>query len=109
MRRVLMRVFWVAVVVLLIALLVYAFTPKAIVVDTAKVQQGPFQSALVTDAKTRVRDRFQVSSPVTGISERITLDPGAHVTANQALVRIRAPVLDPRTRAEAEARASAAQ
>ena len=109
MPRWITKAFWVGLVVVLVALLVYAFTPKPIEVDTAKVQRGPFQSALVTDAKTRVRDRFQVSSPITGIAERITLDPGARVEVNQPLVRIHPPVLDPRTRAEAEARARAAE
>ena len=55
---------------------------------------------------TRVRDRFVVSAPVAGRVLRIELEPGDRVTRGQVVARVRAeapPLLDARTRAEAQA------
>jgi HlyD family secretion protein len=55
---------------------------------------------------TRVRDRFVVSSPVAGRVLRIELEPGDTVTRGQIVAHVRAetpPLLDERTRAEAQA------
>ena len=53
-----------------------------------------------------MRDRFVVSAPVSGRVLRIELEPGDRVTRGQVVARVRAeapPLLDARTRAEAEA------
>jgi HlyD family secretion protein len=53
-----------------------------------------------------VRDRFIVSAPVAGRVLRIELEPGDRVSRGQVVARVRAeapPLLDERTRAEAEA------
>ena len=55
---------------------------------------------------TRVRDRFLVSAPVSGRILRIELEPGDRVRRGQVVAHVRAeapPLLDARTRAEAEA------
>jgi HlyD family secretion protein len=61
---------------------------------------------------TRVRDRFVVSSPVSGRVLRIELEPGDAVKRGQVVARVRAeapPLLDERTRAEAQAAIESAQ
>jgi HlyD family secretion protein len=64
------------------------------------------------EGKTRVRDRYVVSAPVPGYMERITLEVGDVVARGQIIVMLSptpSPVLDPRTRAETEARVQAAR
>jgi HlyD family secretion protein len=63
------------------------------------------------DGRTRVIDRYVVSAPVDGTACRVQLDVGDAVERDQVLLSISplAPqVLDPRRRAEAEARVAAA-
>jgi HlyD family secretion protein len=59
-----------------------------------------------------VRDRFVVSAPVSGRVLRIELEPGDHVQRGQVVARVRAeapPLLDARTRAEAQAASESAR
>jgi HlyD family secretion protein len=61
---------------------------------------------------TRVRDRFVVAAPVSGRVLRIELDPGDRVKRGQVVAQVRAeapPLLDARTRAEAEAAVESAR
>jgi HlyD family secretion protein len=61
---------------------------------------------------TRVRDRYIVSAPVSGRVLRIELEPGDRVKRGQVVARLRAelaPLLDARTRAEAEAAVESAR
>ena len=59
-----------------------------------------------------MRDRFIVSAPVSGRVLRIELEPGDRVKRGQVVARVRAeapPLLDARTRAEAEAAVESAR
>ena len=90
-----------------------ALRPKVVTVDAAAVTRGPMRVTIDEEGETRIRRRFVVSSPVFGRLERIELEPGDRVSRGRTVVaRVRAetpPLLDARTRAEAEAtRASAA-
>jgi HlyD family secretion protein len=89
---------------------VAALRPQAVPVDVAKVAYGPLLVAIDEDGMTRVKDRFVVSAPVTGSISRLALEPGDPVKEGDALAEIApalSPLLDERTRAEAEARVSA--
>ena len=104
----------VAIVIALLALLfiLWAFLPRPVPVDTAKVSKGPLSVTVEEEGKTRLRDRFVVSSPVTGYAVRVDLDVGDTVRKGQSVVTLeplRADSLDPRSRATAEARAAAAE
>lgn len=93
------------------ALLAVALWPRAAVVEVAKVTRGALVVAIDEDGVTRVRERFIVSSPVTGRVLRIELDPGDAVKRGQVVAFVRAevaPLLDERARAEAEATAESA-
>nr|WP_225937708.1 efflux RND transporter periplasmic adaptor subunit [Myxococcus sp. RHSTA-1-4] len=62
--------------------------------------------------KTRVRDRYVISAPVGGRLERVTLHPGDAVSAGQVVAvlgSLEPPLLDTRTRAQADAQVRAAQ
>ena len=90
----------------IVGLLAVALWPTAVQVDVAAVSTGPLVVTVDEEGVTRVRDRFIVSSPVSGRVLRVELEPGDCVTRGQVVARVRAdasPLLDARTRAEAEA------
>jgi HlyD family secretion protein len=87
-------------------LLAVVLWPTAAQVDVAAVSTGPLVVTVDEEGMTRVRDRFIVSAPVSGRVLRIELEPGDCVTRGQVVARVRAeapPLLDARTRTEAEA------
>jgi HlyD family secretion protein len=87
-------------------LLAFALWPTPVEVDTASVSRGPLVVTVEEEGRTRVRDRFVVSAPVTGRVLRIELEPGDHVRRGDVVARVQAevpPLLDARTRAEAQA------
>ena len=105
-------VWWVVGLGTVGALFYVALRPVPIEVDVAQVVRGPMAVTIDDEGETRIRRRFVVSSPVRGRLQRIELEPGDAVTRGQTVVaRVQAeapPLLDARTRAEAEAaRASA--
>ena len=112
MRRFLLsRRVWIAVLVVG-GLLAVALWPDTIEVDTGSVVRGPLVVTVNEEGMTRVRDRFVVSSPVAGRVLRIELEPGDPVTRGQVVARVRAeppPLLDERTRAEAQAAVASAK
>jgi HlyD family secretion protein len=99
-RRVLISVLVVG------GLLAVALWPKSVAVELGVVSRGPLMVTADEEGMTRVRDRFVVSSPVAGRVLRIELEPGDTVTRGQIVAHVRAetpPLLDERTRAEAQA------
>jgi HlyD family secretion protein len=97
---------------LLIALVVWSFRPQPIPVDLAAVQRGALRVTLDEEGMTRVQDRYVVSAPVAGRLQRVDLEPGDRVERRTVLATFfpaTPSLLDPRTRAETEARMKAAQ
>jgi HlyD family secretion protein len=87
-------------------LLAVALWPRRVLVEAAPVAKGPLVVTVDEEGITRVRDRFVVSSPLAGRVLRIELEPGDAVKRGQVVARVRAeaaPLLDERSRAEAEA------
>ena len=81
--------------------------PRPIPVETAIVERGPLRVTVEEEGKTRVIDRFVVSAPVAGFARRLNADVGDVVKRGQTLLSLdplRSTVLDPRSRAEAQAR-----
>jgi HlyD family secretion protein len=90
---------------------VMALRPQPVPVDVTRAVRAPLVVAIEEDGVTRVKDRFVVSAPVTGSLSRLALEPGDVVKEGDALAEIApatSPLLDERTRAEAEARLGAA-
>jgi HlyD family secretion protein len=105
-RRVLISVAVVA------ALLGIALWPSTVPVDSSAAMRGPLLVTVDEEGMTRVRERFVISAPVSGRVLRIELEPGDQVARGQVVVRIRAeppPLLDARTRAEAQAAVDSAR
>lgn len=90
---------------------VYALRPRPVPVDVAKIVRGPLTVSIEESGTTRVKDRYVVSAPVTGRLSRLALEPGDAVKEGDPLAEIApasSPLLDERTRAEAEGRLGAA-
>jgi HlyD family secretion protein len=89
-----------------------AFRPRPILVETGLVIQGRFEVVVEEDGRTRVRDRYLVSAPVTGRVLRIRVRAGDTVAHDEVVgVILAAPsaLLSPRARREAEERVGAAE
>jgi HlyD family secretion protein len=89
---------------------VLALRPRPAVVDAARASRGPLVVAVEESGMTRVKDRYVVSAPVSGSVSRVALEPGDAVKEGDVLAVMfpaLSPLLDERTRAEAEGRLSA--
>ncbi|MBC8067564.1 MAG: HlyD family efflux transporter periplasmic adaptor subunit [Deltaproteobacteria bacterium] len=90
-----------------ISAVVVALLPKPIPVEIATVEQGPLRVTIDEDGRTRVQDRYVITSPLTGNLGRIELEPGAEVDDAKVIARIEPippPLLDARAKSELEAR-----
>lgn len=107
------RLFLLLVVAGVIAALAWAMQPKPVLVDTARIERGPLVVTISDDGRTRIRERYVVSAPLSGRLVRISLDPGDEVVARETLLTTIEPtdpaLLDPRAVALAEARVKAAE
>jgi HlyD family secretion protein len=86
--------------------------PRAILVEVAPVVEQRFTVIVEEDGRTRVRDRFVLSAPLSGRVPRSTLRAGDAVKVGQTLTTITpniSPLLDPRVRQELEERVGAAE
>lgn len=90
----------------------WAFMPRAIPVETAAVTSGRFAATVEETGRTRVRERYVVSSPVAARLIRPTLRPGDAIEQGQVIATLRASpssLLDPRARQELEERIGMAE
>ena len=90
-----------------------SFKPKPIAVDTATVTEGPLVVTVTEDGRTRIKERYVISSPIGGRLSRITLEAGDTVEADTTLIAVVEPtnptLLDTRTLKQAEALIKATQ
>jgi HlyD family secretion protein len=103
---------FIVIAVLVIGLLVWGFWPRPVLVETVKAQRAPMTVTIEEEGQTRVIDRFIISAPVDGVACRIQMDVGDAVEQGQTLLSIsplESSVLDPRSRANAEARVAGAK
>jgi len=103
---------WVAGAALVVAAIAMGFAPRAVLVDTAPVERGVFEVTVREEGKTRVVERYVISSPVAAYARRLEFDVGDTVQEGETLLYLeplRSQVLDPRARAEAEARVAVAR
>ena len=99
-------------VVVITGLLVWGFWPQPVWVEAVAVKRAPMKVSIEEEGRTRVIDRYVVSAPVDGVACRVQLNVGDAIEAGQILLSIRpleSQVLDPRSRAQAEARVAAAR
>jgi HlyD family secretion protein len=97
--------------IIIVTIIVIGFIPRPVLVDVAISKRDTLQVTIEEEGKTRVIDRYVLSAPVDGFARRLDLNVGDIVKKDQhilCLEALRSNVLDPRSRAEAEARISAA-
>ncbi|MBY0587846.1 HlyD family efflux transporter periplasmic adaptor subunit [bacterium] len=94
-----------------IGALIYSFLPPVVLVDLASVRQGPLAVVVREEGKTRIRDRYVISSSLAGRLLRIELKPGDKVTGQETVLASIEPadpsLLDARSLAQAEAKVAA--
>ena len=92
--------------------LIWAFTPKPVIVELAEVKRGRFEQTIDEDGKTRVRERYVVSAPLAGRVQRLTPKAGDAVARGDVVAVMHPaapPLIDARTELELEERVGAAQ
>lgn len=102
----------IVVGILILVFLVWGFWPQPVEVETVKADRAPLTVLIEEEGRTRVLDRYVISAPVDGVACRAEMDVGDIVEQGQVLLTItplESQVLDPRSRAEAEARVAAAK
>ncbi|MBX3437457.1 MAG: HlyD family efflux transporter periplasmic adaptor subunit, partial [Planctomycetaceae bacterium] len=96
-----------------VGMIVYALLPKPVPVDLGAVERGLLQVTVDEDGRTRIKDQYVVSTPLSGRLLRIGLDVGDAVVAGETVIARIQPtdpdLLDPRARAQSEARVKAAE
>ena len=96
----------------LIVLIAYGLRPRPIEVELGEIKRGPLTVHVVEEGKTRIRNRYVVAAPLAGQMKRVTLRAGDEVKAGTVITTIEptlAPLLDPRAKAQAEARVKVAE
>jgi HlyD family secretion protein len=96
-----------------IAFLLYAFLPRAVPIEAAAVIRGPIEVAVLEDGRTRIKERYVVTAPLSGQLLRIPLKAGDLVVAGGSPMAIVVPAqpdpLDARSLAQAQARLRAGE
>lgn len=103
---------WILPLVLLAGLIALAFRPRTVDVDIGTVTSGPMLLSVDEDGMTRIRERYVISAPLAGRLGRVELDPGDRLKAGSVIATLdpgEPNLLDPRLRAQAEARMKAAE
>lgn len=113
MSKLISRFVLVVIALGVLGAIVWAFRPQPVAVDVEQAAHGPLEVTVDEDGRTRIRDRYVVSAPLTAQLQRITLDAGDRVLAGQTVLAVLEPVdptlLDARAALEAEARVRRAQ
>lgn len=105
------RIGYIVITLALLALLAYGFRPQPVNVDTARAERATLRVTVEEEGRTRVIDRFTLSAPVAAYARRVDLKVGDPVKRGAPLLVLEplpSDVLDPRSRAAAEARVAAA-
>ncbi len=87
-------------------LLAVALWPQTLLVDAVTTTRGTLTVDVTEEGRTRVRDRFVVSSPAAGRVLRVELEPGDRVHRGDVVARVQPampPLIDARAHAEARA------
>lgn len=92
----------------LAGLIVAGWWPRPTPVETARVTVGGLRATVNEEGKTRIKQRYVISAPVTGQLRRLPFKAGAEVRAGETVVAVIDPLppalLDARSRTLAEAK-----
>lgn len=97
----------------LLAVVAWGLRPRPIEVELGVVRTGPLTVFVIEEGKTRIRNRYVVAAPVTGQMQRIAFKAGDEVKEGETVLTVinaaPLPLLDARSKAQAEARVSTAE
>ncbi len=99
-------------IAVLVLLGVFALVPQPVAVEVAVVDRGTVRASLLDEGRTRMREVYVVSAPVSGRLLRVAVEPGDRVQKGEPLARMTrgaSGFLDPRSDAEARAMVAAAE
>lgn len=105
-------VIWAAALGVLALFFVWAFWPRAMVVDVIMIDRGAVRSERIDEGRTRIHDVFRISAPVSGSLARVEVEAGDAVRRGEVVATIApAPpaMLDARLAAETAALVTAAR
>ncbi|HWT16687.1 MAG TPA: HlyD family efflux transporter periplasmic adaptor subunit [Patescibacteria group bacterium] len=94
------------------ALLTLALHDPGLGVALADVRAAPLRVSLQEEGKTRLKQRYLISAPVTGTLRRIDREPGDTVTRGEVVAELEplaGALMDPQTKARASAEAASAE
>jgi HlyD family secretion protein len=95
----------------IVGLIVLAWLPKPVQVEVEAARRGPMRVVIDATGRTRVKDRYVISAPLTANLARIELRADDAVKPGDVVARLSPaapPLLDARARAETSARVAAA-
>lgn len=92
-----------------LVLVVRAFMPSPVLVDTGTAFTGPMSVAISEEGRTRVKQRYLITAPASGRLARPQWNEGDRVARGEALARITPSPLGSRESAEARARIETAE
>jgi HlyD family secretion protein len=104
----------IALGLVIVGSLVYvAVREDPVPVDLATVERGPMQVTVDADGRTRIREIYEIASPIAGTALRSPVRVGDRTIAGETVVAVVEPVapalLDARSRQQAEAAVQEAQ
>jgi HlyD family secretion protein len=95
-----------------VGLIVVGLWPKPVPVETAVATRGLLRVTVNEEGKTRIKQRYTITAPVTGQLRRIGFKAGAEVVAGETVLAVIDPLLptllDARSRTTAEAKRDSA-
>ena len=103
---------WLVVIILFVAILIWAFYPKPVDVDLVEIRLDQFERSIEETGKTRLPDRYVVSAPVAGRLARLPVREGDSVQAGQVVALLwpaPPPLLDERRLQEQREQVAAAE
>jgi HlyD family secretion protein len=105
---------WVITIVCIVVFagLLYGFMPEKKLVEGAQAKLAPLSVMVEEEGQTRVIDRYDISSPVSGQLQRVMYIVGDLVKKNQVVALVKptpSPVLDVRAKASATDQINAAE
>ena len=75
-------------VLAVVGVIVVAWIPNPVEVEVAAVERGPLVVTVNEDGRTRVKDRYLVSAPLTGNLARLELEAGDPIEEDMVLARL---------------------
>ena len=102
------KLWWVAIALVVTALITVALWPEPAAVEAAAVARGPLVVTLDEQGETRSHDRYVVAAPVAGRLLRSELHEGDGIATGQVVARLAPLPLSPQDLEEQRARVAAA-